>query len=246
MISTRWDSWVSHDLWVALSQKFTGSLPGKSSIQSECTTTRFPIRRHGEEILVSFFMTKHTLSAAKSDKSDRFQPDLSSELLRARTVMIGPTLDEKNYNLVIARLIFLQQQDPSQEISLWINSDHPSEMSALAICDVLNSLTCDLRTYCAGKAIGVSAILLASGKKGKRTANRNSSICLCQPSIKFSGNADDLGRMKRRIELARDRTADILAGITSRPKSEILPAIDREYWMSADEAREYGVVDHVK
>src|SRR3984893_1214850 len=191
-------------------------------------------------------MTKDTLSADQSDRPDRFQADLGSELLRSRTLIVGPAMDEKNYNLVIAQLIFLQQQDSSQEISLWINSDHPSEISALAICDVIDSLDCDLRTYCVGKAIGVSAVLLASGKKGKRTANRNSSICLCQPSIKFSGNADDLGRMKRRIELARDRTADILAGITSRPKSEILPAIDREYWMSADEAREYGVVDHVK
>jgi ATP-dependent Clp protease protease subunit len=107
-------------------------------------------------------------------------------------------------------------------------------------------LACDLRTYCEGKATGVSDVLLASGKKGKRTAGQNSSICLCQPSIKFSGNAGDLGRMKRRIELARDRTADILTGITSRSKSEILTAIDREHWMSADEAREYGIVDHVK
>lgn len=191
-------------------------------------------------------MTKHTLSVDKSDTSDRFQADLASELLRSRTLMVGPTLDEKNYNLIIAQLIFLQQQDPSQEISLWINSDHPSEMSALAICDVIGSLACDLRTYCVGKAIGVSVVLLASGKKGKRTANQNSSICLCQPSTKFSGNAGDLDRMKRRIELARDRTADILAGITSRSKSEILTAIDREYWMSADEAREFGIVDYVK
>src|SRR5258708_6025488 len=190
-------------------------------------------------------MTKHTLSVDKSDKSDRFQADLASELLRSRTLMVGPTLDDKNYNLVIAQLIFLQQEDSSQEISLWINSDHPSEMSALAICDVIDSLDCDLRTYCAGMAIGVSALLLASGKKGKRTANQNASICLCQPSIKSGGNAGDLGRMKGRMELARDRTADILAGITARSKSEILTAIDREYWMSADEAREYGIVDHV-
>jgi len=161
-------------------------------------------------------------------------------------VIVGPTLDEKNYNLVIAQLIFLQQQDPSQEISLWINSDHPSEISALAICDVIASLPCDVRTYCVGKAIGVSAVLLASGKKGKRTANRNSSVCLCQPSINASANAGDLDRMKRRIQLARDRTAEILAAITSRSKAEIFIAIDRQYWMSADEAREYGIVDHVK
>lgn len=191
-------------------------------------------------------MTEQTLSANKPESFDRFRADLDSELLKARTLMVGPTLDEKNYNLVIARLIFLQQQDPSQEISLWINSDHPSEISALAICDVIASLPCDVRTYCVGKAIGVSAVLLASGKKGKRTANRNSSVCLCQPSINMSGNAGDLDRMKRRIQLARDRTAEILAAITSRSKAEILIAIDRQYWMSADEAREYGIVDHVK
>jgi ATP-dependent Clp protease protease subunit len=191
-------------------------------------------------------MTKPTLSVDKSDRFDRFQADLSSELLQSRTLIVGPTLDEKNYNLVIAQLVFLQQQDPSQEISLWINSDHPSEMSALAICDVIGSLPCDVRTYCVGKAIGVSAVLLASGKKGKRTADRNSSVCLCQPSIKSDGNADDLGRMKRRIERARDRTAEILAGITSWSKTEILTAIDREYWMSAEEARAYGIVDNLK
>jgi len=161
-------------------------------------------------------------------------------------VIVGPTLDEKNYNLVIAQLIFLQQQDPSQEISLWINSDHPSEISALAICDVIASSLCDVRTYCVGKAIGVSAVLLASGKPGKRTANRNSSVCLCQPSINMSGNAGDLDRMIRRIQLARDRTVEMLAAITSRSNAEILIAIDRQYWMSADEAREYGIVDHVK
>ncbi len=190
-------------------------------------------------------MTKHTLSVDDPESFDRFRADLDSELLRSRTLIVGPTLNEKNYNLVIAQLIFLQQQDPSQEISLWINSDHPSEISALAICDVVGSLPCDVRTYCVGKAIGVSAVLLASGKKGKRTANRNSSVCLCQPSINASGNAGDLDRMKRRIQLARDRTAEILAAITSRSKAEILSAIDRQYWMSADEAREYGIVDHV-
>ena len=190
-------------------------------------------------------MTKHTLSVDDSERFDRFQADLNSELLTSRTLIVGPTLNEKNYNLVIAQLIFLQQQDPSQEISLWINSDHPSEISALAICDVVGSLPCDVRTYCVGKAIGVSAVLLASGKKGKRTANRNSSVCLSQPSINASGNAGDLDRMKRRIQLARDRTAEILAAITSRSKAEILSAIDRQYWMSADEAREYGIVDHV-
>jgi len=191
-------------------------------------------------------MTEQTLSANKPESFDRFRADLDSELLKARTLMVGPTLDEKNYNLVIARLIFLQQQDPSQEISLWINSDHPSEISALAICDVIASLPCDVRTYCVGKAIGVSAVLLASGKKGKRTANRNSSVCLCQPSINMSGNAGDLDRMKRRIQLARDRTVEMLAAITSRSNAEILIAIDRQYWMSADEAREYGIVDHAK
>jgi ATP-dependent Clp protease protease subunit len=191
-------------------------------------------------------MTEQTLSANKPESFDRFRSDLDSELLKTRTVMVGPTLDEKNYNLVIAQLIFLQQQDPGQEISLWINSDHPSEISALAICDEIASLPCDVRTYCVGKAIGVSAVLLASGKKGKRTANRNSSVCLCQPSINASGNAGDLDRLKRRIQLARDRTAEILAAITSRSKAEILIAIDRQYWMSADEAREYGIVDHVK
>jgi len=191
-------------------------------------------------------MTEQTLSANKPESFDRFRADLDSELLKARTLMVGPTLDEKNYNLVIARLIFLQQQDPSQEISLWINSDQPSEISALAICDVIASLPCDVRTYCVGRAIGVSAVLLASGKKGKRTGNRNSSVCLCQPSINASGNAGDLDRMKRRIQLARDRTAEILAAISSRSKAEILVAIDRQYWMSADEAREYGLVDHIK
>jgi ATP-dependent Clp protease, protease subunit len=191
-------------------------------------------------------MTKHTLSVDNSERFDRFQADLNSELLRSRTVIVGPTLDEKNYNLVIAQLIFLQQQDPSQEIALWINSDHPSEISALAICDVIASLPCDVRTFCVGKAIGVSAVLLASGKPGKRTANRNSSVCLCQPSINVSGNAGDLDRMKRRVQLARNRTAEMLATITSRSKAEILIAIDRQYWMSADEAKEYGIVDHVK
>jgi ATP-dependent Clp protease protease subunit len=193
---------------------------------------------------VSFLMSSPTRSADKSD--GRFEAELSSGLLQSRTIIIGPTLDEKSYNLVIAQLIFLQQQDPTEDISLWINSDHPSETSALAICDLIRSLSCDVRTYCVGKAIGVSAVLLASGTKGKRTANRNASICLCQPSIKSIGNADELGRIKQRAELARDRTIELLAGITSRSKAEILAAIDREYWLSAEEAKEYGIVDQVK
>jgi ATP-dependent Clp protease protease subunit len=191
-------------------------------------------------------MSTHTLSADKSDNLDRFESDLRSQLLRSRTLMVGPNLDETNYNRVIAQLVFLQQQDPNQEISLWINSDQPSEASALAICDMIGSLSCDVRTHCVGKAIGVSAVLLASGTKGKRAASRSSSICLCQPSIKASGNAEEVGRIKRRIELARDRTVEILAGITSRPKSDILTAIDREYWMSAEEARDYGIIDQVR
>jgi ATP-dependent Clp protease, protease subunit len=191
-------------------------------------------------------MVSPTLSADKSNQFDSFQADLNSALLRSRTVMIGPNLDEKNYNLAIAQLIFLQEHDPAQEVSLWINSDHPSELGALAICDLIRSFPADVRTYCVGKAVGVSAVLLACGTKGKRTANRNASICLCQPSVQVSGNAEEVGRMKRRIELALDRTAEILAEITSRSKAEILSAIDRELWMSADEARGYGLVDQVK
>ena len=110
--------------------------------------------------------------------------------------MVGPTLDEKNYNLVIAQLIFLQQQDPSQEISLWINSDHPSEISALAICDVIASLPCDVRTYCVGKAIGVSASSLGYRQdRESELPTETSSVCLCQPSINASGKAGDLDRM---------------------------------------------------
>jgi ATP-dependent Clp protease protease subunit len=191
-------------------------------------------------------MAEPTLSTDKSDRFDQFHADLHSNLLRSRTVIVGPTLDEERYNLTIAQLVYLQEQDPDQEIALWINSDHPSEIGALAICDLIRSFPCDVRTYCVGKAIGVSAILLACGTKAKRTANRNASICLCQPSIKASGNAEDVGRMKRRIELARDRTAEILSEITSQPKTEILMAIDRELWMSADEAKGYGIVDHVR
>jgi ATP-dependent Clp protease, protease subunit len=191
-------------------------------------------------------MSTHTLDTDKSDRFDRFESDLNSQLLRSRTLMVGPNLDETNYNRVIAQLVFLQQQDPNQEIALWINSDHPSEASALAICDMIASLSCNVRTHCVGKAIGVSAILLASGTKGKRTASRSSSICLCQPSIKAGGNAEEIGRMKRRLEFARDRTVEILAEITSRSKTEISSAIDREYWMSAEEAREYGIVDQVR
>src|SRR5260370_25842652 len=156
-------------------------------------------------------MTKHTVSVDDSERFDRYQADLNSELLTSRTLIVGPTLNEKNYNLVIAQLIFLQQQDPSQEISLWINSDHPSEISALAICDVVGSLPCDVRTYCVGKAIGVRAVLLASGKRRKRSASRNSRVCLCQPSLNARVNAGDLTRMKRRLELARDRTAESIA-----------------------------------
>jgi ATP-dependent Clp protease, protease subunit len=182
-------------------------------------------------------MAEPTLSTDKSDRFDQFHADLHSNLLRSRTVIVGPTLDEESYNLTIAQLVYLQEQDPDQEIALWINSDHPSEIGALAICDLIRSFPCDVRTYCVGKAIGVSAILLACGTKGKRTANQNASICLCQPSINASGNAEDVGRMKRRIELARDRTAEILSEITSQPKTEILLAIDRELWMSADEAK---------
>jgi ATP-dependent Clp endopeptidase proteolytic subunit ClpP len=138
------------------------------------------VSREDITLLVGYsFMAKHSLSIDRSDGFDRFESDLNSQLLRSRTLMVGPNLDETNYNLVIAQLLFLQEQDSDQEISLWINSDHPSEVSALAICDMIGSLSCDVRTYCVGKAVGVSTVLLASGKKGKRTASRSSSICLC-------------------------------------------------------------------
>src|SRR5258707_6672570 len=114
-------------------------------------------------------MTKHTLSVDDPESFDRFRADLDSELLRSRTLIVGPTLNEKNYNLVIAQLLFLQQQDPIQEISLWINYDHPSEISPLAICDVVGSLACDVRTYFVGKAIELMAVLLHSGNNGKES-----------------------------------------------------------------------------
>jgi ATP-dependent Clp protease, protease subunit len=171
--------------------------------------------------------------------------DIYSRLLKDRIIFIGTEIDDQIANLVVAQLLFLQMEDPKKDVSLYINSPGGSVTAGLAIYDTMQFLTCDVATYCVGTAMSMGSFLLAGGAKGKRYALPNSDIMIHQTSGGTEGTASDVERQFNRMKNVHRRLIRLLAKHTGKTEARIEKDSDRDYFMTAYEAKEYGIVDHV-
>ncbi|MCG2714347.1 MAG: ATP-dependent Clp endopeptidase proteolytic subunit ClpP [Candidatus Omnitrophica bacterium] len=171
--------------------------------------------------------------------------DIYSRLLKDRILFIGTPIDDYVANLVIAQLLFLQMEDKDKDINVYINSPGGSVTAGLAIYDTMQFLKCDVATYCVGQASSMGAILLAAGAKGKRQVLPNSRIMIHQPWGGVQGVAADISIQAKEILKLRDRINEILVHHTNQPLDKIQKDTDRDYFMSAQEAKDYGLIDEV-
>src|SRR5829696_5923457 len=171
--------------------------------------------------------------------------DIYSRLLKDRIIFLGTAIDDGVANSIIAQLLFLQMEDPKKDINIYINSPGGSVTSGLAIYDTMQFLTCDVNCYCIGMAASMGAVLLAAGTKGKRYALPNSDIMIHQVSGGAQGTASDVERTVEYMYKLKKRLIGILAKHTGKPDEQVRVDSDRDYYMTADEAKDYGVVDEV-
>jgi ATP-dependent Clp protease protease subunit len=171
--------------------------------------------------------------------------DIYSRLLKDRIVFIGTPIDDYVANLVIAQMLFLQMEDVTKDINVYINSPGGSVTSGLAIYDTMQFVKCDVATYCVGQASSMGALLLCAGAKSKRHTLPNSRIMIHQPWGGIQGAAEDISRHAKEILKMRDKINEILAHHTGQPLDKIQKDSDRDYFMSAQEAKEYGLIDEV-
>jgi len=171
--------------------------------------------------------------------------DIYSRLLKDRIIFIGTAIDDMVSNLIIAQLLFLQMEDGQKEVSIYINTPGGSVTSGLAIYDTMQFIKPDINTYCVGQASSMGAVLLSAGTPGKRYALPHARIMIHQPWGGFQGQATDINIQAQEILRLRARIEEILARHTKQPLDRIKKDTDRDYYMSAEEAKQYGIVDEV-
>lgn len=171
--------------------------------------------------------------------------DIYSRLLKDRIVFIGTPINDEIANAIIAQLLFLQMEDPKKDINVYINSPGGSVTAGMAIYDTMNFLSCEISTWCIGMAASMGTILLAGGTKGKRYALPNSRVMIHQPSGGAGGQASDISIQAKEIIRWRETLNKVLAERTGQEVDRIQKDSDRDYWMTSQEALDYGVIDHV-
>jgi ATP-dependent Clp protease protease subunit len=171
--------------------------------------------------------------------------DIYSRLLKERIIFLGTPINDEIANLMMAQLLHLEGEDPEKDIALYINSPGGSVTSALAILDTIEFIRPDVSTFCMGQAASAAAILLAAGTPGKRIALPHSRILIHQPSGGAEGQSVDIEIQAREIQRIRDLLDEILAEKTGQPKEKVSADTDRDFIMTAEEARAYGIIDKV-
>jgi len=171
--------------------------------------------------------------------------DIFSRLLMDRIVFLGNPINDDVANVIIAQLLFLQSDNPEKDVYLYINSPGGSVYAGMAIYDTMKFLSCDVNTYCMGIAASMGSFLLSAGTKGKRFALPNSRIMLHQPSGGSQGTAADIEIQARELLYIRERMNHIYAVNTGQTPEKIAEDLDRDRFMSPDEAQAYGLIDHV-
>ena len=171
--------------------------------------------------------------------------DIYSRLLKDRIILLGTPIDDEVANVIIAQLLFLQAEDPKKDIDLYINSPGGSVTAGLAIYDTMQILSCDVKTYCLGQCASMGAVLLAAGTAGKRFALPNSRIMIHQPWGGAQGTASDINIQAQEILRLRSMLNSILAHHTGQTLKKITADTDRDFFLSAEDAVKYGLVDQV-
>ena len=171
--------------------------------------------------------------------------DIYSRLLKDRIVFIGETIDDHLANLVVAQLLFLESEDPEKDVYVYINSPGGVITSGLAIYDTMQYIKCPVSTICIGQAASMAAVLLAGGEPGKRVALPSARIMLHQPLGGAQGQAVDIEIHAKEILRQKERLNDILTYHTKQPREKIEADTDRDFFMSAEEAKKYGIIDQV-
>ena len=171
--------------------------------------------------------------------------DIYSRLLRDRIIFIGTPIDDYVANSIVAQLLFLQMEDPKKDVHVYINSPGGSVSDGMAIYDTLNFMQCDVVTYCIGTAASMAAVLLAAGTKGKRYALPNSRVMIHQPSGGIQGQASDILITAKEILRWRKVLNEVLSTQSGQPIDKIEKDTDRDYYMTAYEAKEYGLIGEV-
>ena len=171
--------------------------------------------------------------------------DIFSRLLNDRIVFLGEEVNPTTASLVVAQLLYLEAQDPDKDIQLYINSPGGSITDGMAIYDTMQYIKCDVSTICVGMCASMAAFLLSSGAKGKRLALPNSEIMIHQPSAGTQGQITDMAIHLKRLEIIKKRMNVLLAGNCGRSVDEVTADCERDNFMTADEAKEYGLIDKI-
>jgi len=171
--------------------------------------------------------------------------DIYSRLLKDRIIFLGTPIDDEVANLIIAQLLFLESEDPDKEIFFYLNTPGGHISSGMAIYDTMRYIKPPVATACVGQAASMGALLLAAGEKGKRSALPHSRILIHQPLGGFQGQATDIDIQAREILRLKDELSVILADLTGQPLERIKTDTERDYYMTSEQAREYGIIDDI-
>jgi ATP-dependent Clp protease protease subunit len=171
--------------------------------------------------------------------------DIYSRLLKDRIIFIGTEIDDEMSNLIVAQLLFLQSEASDKDINIYVNSPGGSVTAGMAIYDTMQLMKCDVATFCVGQASSMGAVLLAAGTKGKRHALPNSRIMIHQPLGGTHGQATDIAIQAKEILKLKEELTDIIVFHSGKDKKQVEKDMDRDYFMSATEAMEYGLIDKV-
>ena len=171
--------------------------------------------------------------------------DIYSRLLKDRIVFLGGEIDDDLANIIVAQLLFLEMDDPDQDISLYMNSPGGSVTAGMAIYDTMRYLKCEVSTLCIGMAASMGAFLLAAGAKGKRKALPNAEIMIHQPSGGARGQATDIAIQAEQILKTKKKMNQLLSEMTGQPLETIAKDVERDNYMDADEALKYGLIDEI-
>jgi ATP-dependent Clp protease, protease subunit len=171
--------------------------------------------------------------------------DIYSRLLKERIIFLGGPIDDNTANIVIAQLLFLESEDANKDVQLYINSPGGSVTATMAMFDTMNHIKPNVATVCVGIAASGAAILLAAGEKGKRYALPNSEVMIHQPWGGVQGQAADIEITAKQILKTRERLNKILSTATGKPLEQVAKDVDRDFFMSAEEAKKYGIIDKI-
>ena len=191
-----------------------------------------------------YFMSLVPIVVEQTNRGERSY-DIFSRLLRDRIIFLSGEIDDTVANLVVAQLIFLEAEDPDKDIYLYINSPGGSITAGLAIYDTMQYIKCDVSTICIGMAASMGAFLMAAGQKGKRKALPNSEIMIHQPLGGTQGQATDIAIHAQRIIAIKDKMNKILSERTGQTLKKVQKDVERDYFMTSEEALEYGIIDEI-